>query len=339
VRSLSRTWLGLLLVACQPQQAPPPPRPTSTPVAPVVSRPLVTPQPAEQSTPEPLPAPPLQVAPSPRPAAPKKKKKLVAQHSPSLPHPPSIPTHRPAPVVPKRPTATPTQAPADYEVEVTPPAADSAALPADPQDVLQTPRAVEYGYSYTRSLLHLIRDGEMRVSLVGSGWTQLDFAVESLSKRPIRFYVFPGMIFKPATNHNFASFMAGDVREFYLYPGAKDGYRFQCYSLDHQKPLPREGFPIKYAFEPTPDAHYSGSLRVMRALLTEDEGVPDRSDLYLKNRSTIIQFALWKATAGAYNPEPDLATRLGPMDPKQFHEIRDLVFSEVEKLNREARRF
>ena len=334
VRPLSLTWLGLLLVACQQQAPPPAPTATATRVA---STPMVAAKlaPVEQPTQEPLPVPPLKVAPRPRPVAPNKKpKKTVAQRSPSLPHPRAIPTRRPA----AHTRTTSPSKPEDYEVEVSPPAAETTSPPADPQDVLQTPRAVEYGYSYSRSLLNLIRDGEMRVSLVGSGWTQLDFAVESLSKRPIRFYVFPGMIFKPATNHSFASFIAADVREFYLYPGAKDGYRFQCYSLDHQKPLPREGFPIRYAFEPTPDAHYSSSLRVMRALLSEDEGVPDRSDLYLKNRSTIVQFALWKANAGAYDPEPDLATRLGPMDPKQFREIRDLVFSEVEKLNSEARK-
>lgn len=211
--------------------------------------------------------------------------------------------------------------------------------PKDPQAVLATPLAVHYGYSYSRSLENLVRDGILELNLVATGYTTLEVGVANRGLRPLHFFLFPGMIFKPKNTTTYASMVVADVREVFLYPGSSQGVRLECYSLDRKKPLPDERMPILYRLEPNPDSRYTMALRVMRALLTQDESAPDRSVEYGKHRTTIVQFALWQASAGRYNPDLDLARALGSNDPKEFKALRTLVYSEVDKLSREAAKF
>ena len=359
--------LGWFLWGCAPSPQTPDPTPlarpplavnpvTATPAAQLQIKATARPQPAK-----PTPRPPAQTKPRPGgPAAEAPKKTLVTRapqgvrpHLPKprkVPSPPRHPSSSPAPssvsspgvatVVPPNPVD-----PGPVEIELVPPQDLSLLHPApppppqDPQAILQTPLAVHYGYTYSRSLNQLVRDGILEMSMVASGYTTLEFAFHNRGTRALHFYLFPGMIFKPMKTSNFASMILADVREIKLYPNSRDQFHIEGYSLDHKKPLPDERFPVLYRMEDNPDPHYPKTLRVMRALLTEDEAVPDRSDDYSRYRSTIIQFALWQASAGRYSQDSELHRALGPQDPKRFEALRELIYGEAERLNREANQF
>lgn len=346
---MRRLGLALLLSGCA--QPPPPPVPTPTPLAPplvLVHTPSPQPQPVLQISPQAKPAPPGG-KPRPKPKVVEKPVARPLEMQPAIPRQVAVPVRvisRPTPqAVEASPTATSAPAvdpEAPLEIELVPPEDVSLAPPPpeDPQAVLKTPMAVHYGYTYSRSLVNLERDGILKINLVGSGYSAIDIFVVNQGIRPLHFYFFPGMIFKPEKTTTFCSLMLGEVHEVFLYPNSRDRLRFSCYSLDHKKPFPDERFPVSYRLEPNPDLRYPRALRVMRALLTDVASGREHSDEYGQHRNLIVQLALWQAgAAGRYHADGELAQLLGPSDPKVFQAVRSLVYSEVDKLQREANQF
>lgn len=251
-------------------------------------------------------------------------------------------------VPPTRPDPTPTAAPQEgpIEIEVVPPEDPSLlqqlppAPEQDPQAVLKTPMAVHFGYSYSRSLSNLVRDGQLKLRMIGTGYTSLRVRLENTGRRPIHGYFFPGMIFKPKKNTQFSPLILTDRQEFFLYPDSPQELQFQGYSLDRKKPLPDERFPLVYRLEPDRDSRYPTALRVVQALL-ERESDPvktPQSPTYTNHRATIIQLALWRATSGRYRADEEVAQLVGGINPADFPKLRDAIYAEVEALSRYAAR-
>lgn len=346
--------LAVFLLACARQA--PSPSPTPLPPAPLAAVPTPTPvtAPVLKITPRATGTPEVAKArPKRKPRAEKPLARPIQVVQPAMPSQATVPVRRkpaPTPTPTLAPAATASPSPstpgedpqAPVEIELVPPEDLKLAPPPpeDPQAVLKTPLAVHYGYTYSRSLLNLERDGVLKVSLVGSGYNTVDVFVHNQGSRPLHFYFFPGMIFKPEKTTTFCSFMQAEVQEVFLYPNSRDRLRFSCFSLDHKKPFPDERFPVSYRLEPNPDLRYPRALRVMRALLAEVASGQIHSPEYDLHRNTIVQIALWQAAAaGRYNADGELARVLGPTEPKTFQSVRTLVYAEADKLQRAANQF
>lgn len=307
------------------------------------------------------PAAPVTPEPSPRPPAPKQPGsirhkvptgRLVRQ--PSLPAAPQVPrafSLRPPPkaVVPQpslatgpiavaTPTPSVEESEGPVEVEVVPPPDYQRPLPPDPQAVLQTPQAVHFGYTYSRSLLNLQRDGQLDVGIMNVGWTTVDVWLRNKSRQPLRMFLFPGMIFKPAGNTRWTPLMLRDLQEVFLYPGTHQVFRLQCYSLDRKKPLPDDQTPIPYALEPQRDPRFPRALRVMQAQL-EKEAQPDTSSVIDgRTRTLTVQYALYEATSGRYDVKAQLSRELGAISGEEFVQISQAVLGGADQLLRAADR-
>lgn len=317
--------LGIAAAQAREVQPPAPIRPN-----PIAVRPTLPPRPSPKPPivrpvqPEPI----LRPKPKPRPEAPV----AITVVPPSRPEPGP------------HSTAAPQEGP--IEIEVVPPE-DPAVLqqlqpapPQDPQAVLKTPLAVHFGYTYSRSLSNLMRDGQLKFLMVGSGYTSLKVRLENKGKRPIHGFFFPGMIFKPKKNTQFAPLILTDRHEFFLYPDSPQELQFQGFSLDRKKPLPDERFPLAYRLEPDRDSRYPTALRVVQALLEleSDPVKTPQSPTYTNHRNTILQLALWRATSGRYRADEEVAQLVGGINPQDFPKLRDAIYAEVEALSRYAAR-
>jgi hypothetical protein len=49
-----------------------------------------------------------------------------------------------------------------------------------------------------------------------------------------------------------------------------------------------------------------------------------------------VQFALWQATSGRYDPSREFAREMGPMDRRELEERKAVVFENVSRLVRAA---
>lgn len=343
------TLLAVCLSGCH--SAPPPEASRQPAPLPLWTR---TPEPQRARTLQTRPAPrrprPVEVVATPvavpqahptRHAAPPAPKKQLA--SPKLPAPPVIPTHHkrpPAVSTEVSPTPSAVEAPdepdvnAPIEVEVVPPP-DWPKQPPDPQSVLTTPEAPHFGYTYSRSLLNLVRDGNLDIRIVATGHTNVAVHLSNPGRRALHMYLFPGMIFKPKKTGTYSPLVLATLQDVTLYPGATQQFSLQCYSLDRKKPLPDERNPILYRLEPDRDPRFPRALRVLQAMLAE-EALPEQKHDYQNNRPLIVQFALWQATSGRYDPSREFAREIGPVARGELQERKAIVFDNVGRLMRAA---
>lgn len=286
---------------------------------------------------------PVVVAPT---VAPTAAQAVVRVQKPALPGPAKVPSAvsaRPGKkgpveevdvVPPGAAGADAVDADAPVEIEVVPPP-DWPKQRPDPQSVLLTPDAPHFGYTYSRSLLNLQRDGNLQIELVGTGHTNVAVQVFNTGRKALHFYLFPGMIFKPKKNTMYSPLVLASLQEVTLYPGTREQFRFQCYSLERKKPLPDERSPVSYRLEPDRDSRYPRALRILSAMLAE-EALPEQKPDYQNNRPLIVQFALWQATSGRYDPRREFAREVGPVNREELESRRQVVFDNVSRLVRAA---
>lgn len=302
-------------------------------------------------TPTPLPPPPK---PKPKPVA---KPPRVAFKQPSLPQPIKVPKATPKPTAPPapppkvasnpkpiKPAPPPDSDKEPIEIDVVPPQ-DLSILrkswqPADPQAVLKTPQAVHFGYSYSRSLQYLERDGLLKIGIKGTGYTTVAIGIENRARRPLHFFLFPGQIFKPQRNTKYAPFLLTDLQEVFLYPQSRQQFTFNCYSLDRRKALPDPEFPVAYRLEGDRDPRFPKALRILEAILLQesDDNFYQGKEDYQQHRTSILQLALWKATSGNYDSRDEVRRFLQDVPPHRLAREHAVVVGEVEALHRLANR-